>query len=276
MPCPWTAGWPLEGDRRVVKPPQSIDNLSWPEYNAYTLVFIHKAITRTLSFVHHESSNGFTVERIAPATEEGTTMKSRFLFVIVVVVALLVTAAPSVVTGQTAVPDAPEDAVLELTANAPVYSWPQDGAQQLSVLPAGSSVPTNGRLVDSTWWQIPFPGGPNGNAWVQAANVEPNDAAQNVQTYELKNSAQATPSPAPGDGASVTLTTDSTVMAWPDDNAQPLGKLPTGSTLPTNGRLADAQWWQIPYPGGSQRKWLAALRTTSSRTLRRRMCRSTK
>lgn len=177
-------------------------------------------------------------------------MKSRFLLVIGVIVVLLASAVPAVVTGQSVAPAEPEAATLQITANAPVFSWPQDNAQQLSVLPAGSSVPTNGRLVDSMWWQIPFPGGPNGNAWVQAANVKPNAAAQDVQTYELKSSAQPTPSPAPGDSAMVTLTAEATIMAWPDDNAQPLGKLPAGTSLPTNGRLGDAQWWQIPYPGG--------------------------
>ena len=176
-------------------------------------------------------------------------MRSRLLFAIVIVVALAVTAGPAVVAGQSTAPGEPAAATLKITANAPVYSLPQESAQQLSVLPVGATLPTNGRLVDGTWWQIPFPGGPNGNAWVQAANVEANAAAQDVQRYELKGAAQATPSPAPGDSPMLALTAETTVMTWPDDNAVPLGKLPAGSSLPTNGRLGDAQWWQVPYPG---------------------------
>ena len=173
-------------------------------------------------------------------------MKLRIALVILFTVILLGTALPYSAMGQAAsTPAVPSGAAVTLTADAVVRGWPEDNAQQLGTLPSGSIVPTNGRLDDSMWWQVPYPGGPNGNGWIQASDLKPNDAASGVPVYALP-----TATPTPSGAAMLTFTADATVMAWPDDNAKQLGKLPTGSSVPTNGRLEDSQWWQIPYPGG--------------------------
>lgn len=186
-------------------------------------------------------------------------MKRQNWFVIGVAVILLAAAMPSMVMGQTGVPPAPLGAMLTLIANATVFAWPEEDTQQLGVLPAGASMPTNGRLVDSTWWQIPYPSGPNGNGWIQASAVQPNEAAAGVPVYELQKAAQPSPTPGAAESPMVTLTEDAVVKAWPDDNAEELGHLPAGVSAPTNGRLSDSQWWQIPYPGGPNGNgWLPA------------------
>lgn len=177
-----------------------------------------------------------------------------------IILIFLATSVPAGVLGQSATPVVPAGAMVALTANAAVFAWPEDNAEQLGTLPAGASMPANGRLVDSSWWQIPYPGGPNGNAWVKAADVQPNEAAAGVPVYELAGAAQPSPTSGAAQAAAmVTLTADATVMSWPDDNAQQLGQLPAGTSVPTNGRLEDSQWWQIPYPGGPNGNgWLPA------------------
>ena len=182
-------------------------------------------------------------------------MKPRILLVVGFVLALLATSLPLAVTGQSSdTPTPPPGAMLTLTADAIIRSWPKEDAEQVGKLPAGSAVETNGRLEDSSWWQVPYPGGPNGNGWLPASDVQPNAAAAGVTVYALP-----TVTPTPSGAAMVTLTTDGTVMSWPDDNANQLGKLPAGSSVPTNGRLEDSSWWQVPYPGGPNGNgWLPA------------------
>lgn len=186
------------------------------------------------------------VQNAIVQTEGGNKeMKLRIVLVIVFAVVLLGTALPHNVAGQATTPEGKRQAAVTLTTNAVVRGWPEDSAQVLGTLPSGSIVPTNGRLEDSKWWQIPYPGGPDGNGWLKAADLKPNAAAADVPVYALP-----TATPAPTGQAMLTFTADATVMAWPDDNAQQLGKLPSGSSVPTNGRLEDSQWWQVPYPGG--------------------------
>jgi len=179
---------------------------------------------------------------------------------VIAVIAVLLLMTVSLSPGAYGQATTPAGAMLELTADAVLFAWPEDNAQQLGVLPAGAAMPTNGRLVDSSWWQIPYPGGPNGNAWLKAASVRPNAAAAGVPVYELQGAAQASPTPgASAQTAMVTLTADALVMAWPEDNAEQLGRLPAGASVPTNGRLENSQWWQIPYPGGPNGNgWLPA------------------
>ena len=182
-------------------------------------------------------------------------MKPQKLLAIGAIMVLLAAVLPPVVMGQS--PTA--GAMVAIVADAAVFAWPEEDTQHLGVLPAGAFMPTNGRLVDSTWWQIPYPSGPNGNGWVKASNVQPNEAAAGVPVYEVQKTAQPSPTPGQAESPMVMLTADAAVMAWPDDNAQQLGQLPAGVSLPTNGRRGDSQWWQIPYPGGPNGNgWLPA------------------
>lgn len=94
-----------------------------------------------------------------------------------------------------------DSAKLTLTANGVVRAWPSNQTDMLGEMPARSTVETNGRTPDSQWWRIPYPGGPQGNGWLAANVVEPNQAASSVPVIDVifatATPAPATPPPAP-------------------------------------------------------------------------------
>ena len=50
--------------------------------------------------------------------------------------------------------------------------------------------------------------------------------------------------------ATVVLTADTAVRAWPSPSAAVLGTLPAGSTVAVSARTPEGDWWQTPYPTG--------------------------
>jgi hypothetical protein len=92
-------------------------------------------------------------------------------------------------------------AQLTLTADGVVRAWPSHDTDVVGQMPSRSTVETNGRTPDSQWWRIPYPGGPQGNGWLPANVVQPNQAASSVPVIEVifatATPAPATPTPAP-------------------------------------------------------------------------------
>lgn len=110
-----------------------------------------------------------------------------------VICSVLVTTA----AGQTPTPLL---ATLHVVSDATIYAWPDDNSESLGSLPAGTVIPTNGRNGDSSWWQIPYPAGPNGNAWLPAAVVTPSPGADDLPVYVVivpTPDVTATPTAAP-------------------------------------------------------------------------------
>jgi hypothetical protein len=97
--------------------------------------------------------------------------------------------------------------MVNMTADAIVRAWPSPSADSLGVIPSRSSVPASGRLVDFTWWQIPFSAGPGGYAWLAATVLVPNDAAASVPVIQviMPTPAQPTATPTPPPPPSCTL-----------------------------------------------------------------------
>jgi len=84
--------------------------------------------------------------------------------------------------------------MLLLTTDGIVREWPSPQANVLGSIPDRATIPTNGRTVDSQWWRVPYPGGPDGNGWVTANIVQANAAAASVPNIQV---IFATPTPAP-------------------------------------------------------------------------------
>jgi hypothetical protein len=59
--------------------------------------------------------------------------------------------------------------------------------------------------------------------------------------------------------ATVVLTADTAVRAWPSPSAEVLGTLRSGSTVVVSARTPEGDWWQTPYPSGPNGfGWLAS------------------
>jgi hypothetical protein len=163
-------------------------------------------------------------------------MKVRFLSTVCVGLAILALLAPMAGLEALAAPGAHPDAAPEaqdttlpmvaLTADGIVRAWPDSGADTVGSIPARSSVPVSGRLVDFTWWQIPYPTGPGGYGWVAATVVLPNSAAASVPVIQVimptpvpvQPTATPTPPPAPTCTLDAKFVTDVTI---PDGLAVP-------------------------------------------------------
>ncbi len=103
--------------------------------------------------------------------------------------------------------------MVTLTADAVVRAWPDSNADSLGVIPARSSVPISGRLVDFTWWQIPFSAGPGGFGWLAANVVLPNEGAASVPVIQVIMPTPSAPTPTPMPTPAPTCTLDAAFVA---------------------------------------------------------------
>ncbi len=142
-------------------------------------------------------------------------MKVRFLSTLGVGLVILALLAPMVGLGAHAAPGAQDPTpeagsepglpMVTLTTDGVVRAWPSSSADAIGSVPARSSVPVSGRLVDFTWWQIPYPTGPDGYGWLAATVVLPNNVAASVPIIQVimptpapvQPTATPTPPPAP-------------------------------------------------------------------------------
>jgi hypothetical protein len=92
----------------------------------------------------------------------------------------------------------PDSPAATVTTDAVVRAWPNSGTEALGNLPARTIVPVNGRTPDSQWWRIPYSTGPQGNGWVAATVLQPNEAAAGVPVIEVTF---VTPTPPPAEAA---------------------------------------------------------------------------
>ena len=129
-----------------------------------------------------------------------TWLRAVTVLVLLGVAALVVCGAATQASSPTT-PSQDDSAKLTLTANGVVRAWPSNQTDMLGQMPARSTVETNGRTPDSQWWRIPYPGGPQGNGWLAANVVEPNQAASSVPVIDVifatATPAPAAPTPAP-------------------------------------------------------------------------------
>ena len=177
----------------------------------------------------------------------------------------------------TAAPSAPASAgaaqVSVSGATANVRSTPSLAGTILNAETQGKSFNVRGYSTDKQWWQIEYPGGPNGVAYVHTSVVTPNSAAQAAMNGSAVPAAAPAAAPAPttasaapapttappaaastGGTPQVVVTTAGdrlNVRASPSTTAQILAKADNGVVLEVKAVSADRQWWQVAIPGGT-------------------------
>jgi uncharacterized protein YraI len=179
-------------------------------------------------------------------------------------------------------PDAMTGSALQLLN---VRTGPGLGYLSMGTIPSGTALSMTGRLEDNSWFQIEYPSGPDGRAWVSGALVELDVGAKRLPIYNLL----ATPvTEAPPQTEEPTLApeaeTPQTVVETDTPAASPTPNLPTGivtnqinvrsgpaSSFASLGmlnqnervvitaRTLNGLWLQIEYPSAPEGKgWVAA------------------
>lgn len=179
-------------------------------------------------------------------------------------------------------PDAMTGTALQLLN---VRTGPGLGYLSMGTIPSGTVLSMTGRLEDNAWFQIEYPSGPDGRAWVSGALVELDVGAKQLPLYNLL----ATPvTEAPPQAEEPTLASDAetpqTVVETDAPAATPTPNLPTGivttqinvrsgpassfaslgmlnqnERVVITGRTLNGLWLQIEYLSASDGKgWVAA------------------
>ena len=121
-----------------------------------------------------------------------------------------------------------------------------------------------GKNEAGDWWQIQYPAGENGLAWVADAAVDFSGDARSVPVVREMGTdtslPAATPTPTPPviDG-SIKVNDPINVRAEPSLNGNIVGGLYPGETADVLAVSEDRQWWQIAFADGPDGKgWVAA------------------
>ena len=140
-------------------------------------------------------------------------------------------------TGQTATPGPQEEPMVTVRLfNRTVRAFPYSRAEVLGVFPRRSTVPVTAITEDGRWWQVPYPTGPGGYAYIRTRWTRPNEAANNVPrirvVFETPGPEPETPTltPAPPAPTAVPCTYNSAFVA--------------DVTIPDNTLLPPAQAFQ--------------------------------
>jgi uncharacterized protein YraI len=139
-----------------------------------------------------------------------------------------------------------------------VRSAPNLNAQLLGQINRGQSVPVRGRTADGTWYQITYPAGPGGVAWVYGPAASITGDAGTLPIVTADGGATNSPPPSGLKPPFVQLKAGqpfANLRSGPDVKYQKVGELnATGvNAAAVRGKSANGQWWQIAFanaPGG--------------------------
>jgi len=139
-----------------------------------------------------------------------------------------------------------------------VRSAPSLNAQLLGQVNKGQSVPVRGRTADGTWYQITYPAGPGGVAWVYGPAASITGDAGTLPVVTADGGAANSPPPSGLQPPFVRLKAGqefANLRSGPDLTYQKIGELnATGvNAAAVRGKSANGQWWQIAFanaPGG--------------------------
>jgi uncharacterized protein YraI len=158
------------------------------------------------------------------------------------------------------------------------------GYLSLGTLPGGTLMSMTGRLEDNSWFQIEYPSGLNGRAWVSGELVRLDVGAKKLPIYNLL-ATPITEAPPQPEGASATpeagsnnpptetplppsatpslpngtVTAQINIRTGPASSFDSLGLLNPGDRVLITGRTLNGNWLQIEYSSGpAGRGWVAA------------------
>jgi hypothetical protein len=89
---------------------------------------------------------------------------------------------------------------VKATADVNISAGPGPRYPRVGLLRSGDTAPVVGKNSDGTWWQIAYPTGPSGLAWIPNVSVTPNPAAMNVPAVSappLPALTESPPTPTP-------------------------------------------------------------------------------
>ena len=135
-----------------------------------------------------------------------------------------------------------------------VRAAPDLNAQLLGQISKGQSVPVRGRTADGTWYQITYPAGPGGIAWVYGPASSITGDAGTLPVVSTAGGAANNPPPSGLQPPFVRLKAGqefANLRTGPDVAYQKVGELrATGvNAAAVRGKSANGQWWQIAFTG---------------------------
>ena len=170
--------------------------------------------------------------------------------------------------------DSSADEVESQPDNAPIVQIPAGGVNVrggpglnfdlLGRLDEGISAKVVGRNEAGDWWQIEYPAGENGLAWVADVVVDFVGDSQSVpiardDTAEASAVVRPTPTPATVVVGSVRAIDPVNVRAEPSPESERVGGLYPGETANVLAVSEDGQWWYIDFSDAADGvAWVAA------------------
>jgi uncharacterized protein YraI len=183
-------------------------------------------------------------------------------------------------------PDAMTGTALQLLN---VRTGPGVGYLSMGTIPAGVVLSMTGRLEDNSWFQVEYPSGPDGRAWVSGALVELDVGARRLPIYnrlatpvteappqaeaptlapdaETPQTVAETDTPAATSTPNLptgTVTAQINVRSGPASSFTSLGMLNQNERVVITARTLNGLWLQIEYASAPDGKgWVAAAYVT--------------
>jgi len=132
-----------------------------------------------------------------------------------------------------------------------VRAEPSTAGEVLGILPPNSRVEIVGKDPGGNWWQVLYPPGKNGKAWVAIDFVTPAEAGEIpvVADNEL----------IPENGVFGTILQQVNIRSGPGTDFNSLGTLKPNDSVTVTGKDADGAWLQINFESGPEGKgWVNA------------------
>lgn len=162
------------------------------------------------------------------------------------------------------------------------------GYLSLGTIPSGTLLSMTGRLEDNSWFQIEYPSGLDGRAWVSGDLVKLNDGAKKLPLYNLLATPVTQAPPQPEEPAVTSeggtplpatetpippsatpslptgiVTAQINVRSGPASSFESLGMLNPNERVFITGRTLNGAWLQVEYPSApGERGWVAAAYVT--------------
>ena len=173
-------------------------------------------------------------------------------------VPIITSTLPSTLTlspSDTPLPHSPQPTVSPVegvvTTQVNVRLEPSTAGEVVGVLPTNSMVQIVGKDPGENWWQILYPPGRNGKAWVTAQYVRPTqDGAIPVVELNELNAAN---------GVFGVILQQVNIRSGPGTNFNSIGILKAQDSVTVTGRDANGTWFQIDFESGPDGKgWVSA------------------
>jgi len=144
--------------------------------------------------------------------------------------------------------DQPTIAPIEGTSSTPVNvrAEPSTASEVLGILPVNTKVEITGRDIGGNWWQIIYPSGVEGKAWVTAQYV--------TTTGKPEVPIVGGDASGPAAGNSAVTIQQLNVRSGPGTNFDSLGVLNANDVVSLTGKNSSGSWLQIEFADGPEGK----------------------